>query len=384
MTPREALENALLLYTGTQESLDAFVNAAINALGPNWTETIYQTLGDLPPDEKERLDHAFKYYAALTAWAEAQSYLAEETFSNKAEIQERLPILEHWLSFFEGQGDELIRELQRRLDDTAASSEKAAETAPAAQPETAPTTDGTEPAHTAETAVEVAADIPAEVAPPAEAAATETTDTLPPPEPFEIQKIKKQIALAQDLQAWIAARCIHLNKKNVYEYPFFGLMLDMMEETKNDITAVFEAPELAAFQEPDNPTGAYLKEVKEALDADLTVAYRYLESQPSDLIKQGLDALTVRKTLGALDTSDTKEVIGPAPDGFEPLMDPYEALDERAVQAEYSQIETKVLSKEDVGPDEAQTFSLKKTSQTPQNGVQRKLSFSFGAKKPKP
>ncbi len=389
MTPREALEKKLSLYTGTQESLDEFVEAAINALGPNWTETIYQTLSNLSPDQQERLDHAFKYYAALTAWAEAQSYLAQETLTNKSEIQERIPILEHWLAFFEGQGSELITELQRRLDETAEpiqkveirqqeKTERISERPSVLEEEAATNT-------------EPSTDTTSEKAPEPETTTTVVPEDITireiPKEPtheeaFEIKRIKKQISLTQDLQAWIAARCIHLDKKNVYEYPFFGLMLDMMEETKKEIIAVFENPDLdEALKEPDNPTAVYLKDIKTALEGDLAIAYQYLESQPSDLVKQGLDALTIRKTLGELDTSNTKEVLGPAPDGFEPLMDPYETIDEGALRAKYDQIETKVLSPKDVASNEAVETTQKNTSQTPQNDVKRKLSFSFGAKK---
>ena len=60
-------------YTGDMDSLNATTTVFAEELGPDWTQSIYQTLGDIPLEQRERLDHAFNYYAAVTAWNEIQS-----------------------------------------------------------------------------------------------------------------------------------------------------------------------------------------------------------------------------------------------------------------------------------------------------------------------
>ena len=82
--------------------------------------------------------------------------------------------------------------------------------------------------------------------------------------------------------------------------------------------------------------------------------------------------------MGQLDTSNTTEFSGPAPDGFEVILDTDSESDDQQIKDEYSQIENKVLSDSDKNPDENE----KNTSQTPKNGVKKKLSFSLGNKKP--
>ena len=89
-----------------------------------------------------------------------------------------------------------------------------------------------------------------------------------------------------------------------------------------------------------------------------------------------------------MDTSKQPEYLGPAPDGFEAVMDPYEEFDEQPIKEGYSQIENVVLSEEmkPVAADmiKNNTEQKKSTSQTTQNSVKRNLSFSLGNKLNKP
>jgi len=62
--------NALNAYDGTQPSLEKTVAVLAEELGPEWTSLVFQQLGGLPVELKEKLDHAFNYYASLTAWQE--------------------------------------------------------------------------------------------------------------------------------------------------------------------------------------------------------------------------------------------------------------------------------------------------------------------------
>ena len=63
----ERIIQALNQYQGTQESLKQTVAVLSEELGENWTEEVFQKLGGLPVELKEKLDHVFNYYAATAA-----------------------------------------------------------------------------------------------------------------------------------------------------------------------------------------------------------------------------------------------------------------------------------------------------------------------------
>ena len=107
--------NALNAYDGTQPSLEKTVAVLAEELGPEWTSLVFQQLGGLPVELKEKLDHAFNYYASLTAWQETQSYLEQETPLDMELMNERLPILKHWLDFFGQPGQDLYQQLENRV-----------------------------------------------------------------------------------------------------------------------------------------------------------------------------------------------------------------------------------------------------------------------------
>ena len=114
MANRQILE-ALEKYSGDVESLNQVVGIATQELGSDWTEKIYEDMSDASADIKERLDHAFNYYAATTAWNEIQNYLTQTEPLNYSETLERVPVLEHWLSFFGAAGEEVVEELRNKL-----------------------------------------------------------------------------------------------------------------------------------------------------------------------------------------------------------------------------------------------------------------------------
>ena len=79
------------------------------------------------------------------------------------------------------------------------------------------------------------------------------------------------------------------------------------------------------------------------------------------------------------------------PDGFEMIDDPYENMNEDDLKKEYEKIEAEgnlAADNQEAGlsvpppqmSQEKPTADVKNTSQTPQNGVQRKMSFTFGTK----
>ena len=350
------LKQALSEYTGDADSLNRFVEVATAELGDNWAESIYETLTDLSAEEKERLDHAFQYYAATTAWNEAQAYLAQETPLDTNLMAERIPVLEHWLTFFQDAGAQVIEQLKQ----------KAA---------------GETPENISDSETKPDEENPDDMAPSSE----ETVDVPPFEEKkqsetlWAVDKIQKQAEMTKEVQAWVAARCVALGNREVFAYPYYGFVVDVMRQTRKDIQGLLENEEmLREINEAYPGKVRELQDYQVSLDKDIEVAAQNGLSDETALISDELTGEDARRLLGQLDTSNTPEFSGPAPDGFEVVLDTDEELDDKKITEEYNQIENTLLSDQ----IKNQAESEKKTSQTPQNSVKKKLSFSLGNKKP--
>ena len=351
MADLQTLKEALNRYTGDEETLNSFVAEAQAFLGDSWMTSIYETLSDLSGDERERLDHAYQYYAAITAWNEAQEYLNQQEPLDEKIMAERIPVLEHWLSFFQDSGLQVVSELREKL---------IAQT-------TIPEPESVTPPITAPVIQEV----------PEEQKPVQEKKTI-----WIFEKIKKQIALTQEVQSWVSARCVALGNKEVFHYPHYGFVVDLMKQTYQDIQAFFENGELLVETEEVYP--GEIKELHDyqiSLEKSLEVATQNGLSEETDLVSDDLTADDVKKILGHLDTSNTPEFSGPAPDGFEPILDTEEDFNEQPIKEGYSQIENVVLSENKEVFSKNISENEKNTSQMPQNGVKRKLSFSLGVKK---
>ena len=121
------LLEALSAYTGDQVSLDRFAAVAKEELGDSWMNKVYQTLLDLTPPLKEKLDHAYRYYGAVLSWNEIQGYLASGAEFDETEVETRLETLSYWLSFFGSAGDDAVASLKQKIEEIKLQKEKEAE-----------------------------------------------------------------------------------------------------------------------------------------------------------------------------------------------------------------------------------------------------------------
>ena len=351
------IKEALTAYTGDNDTLNQFVEVCTAEIGDNWVEKIYETLTDLSAEEKEKLDHAFQYYAATMAWNEAQSYLAQTEPLDTAAVSERIPVLEHWLAFFQEPGLDVVNQLKQKLAEKAESPVEtpvAAAAASASQPEVKNQEQNLQQQ-------------PIEVEKPKSEAM------------WTVDKIRKQAQMSKDIQAWVAARCVTLGKREVFAYPYYGFVVDMMRQTRADIQTLLDSEEMLQEVNEAYPEEVrHLQDYQVSLDKDLEIAAQNGISDETALISDDLTGDDARRLLGQLDTSNTPEFSGPAPDGFEVILDTDTEAEDQQIKEEYSQIENALLSKE----DKKQGENEKNTSQTSKNGVKKKLSFSLGNKKP--
>ena len=349
----DRIVQALTAYQGTEESLRETVAVLAEELGENWTEIVFEKLGGLSIELKEKLNHTFNYYAALMAWQETQGYL-EQTGTLKPEIQERLPVLKHWLEFFGEPGVDLYQKLEQKMITSEGEVSAAQE-----ENEKPLQTTGSSEVSSSESAPQKEQDVP--------------KLDLNTSEAFAVQKAKKEIDLLDGVQAWLSARCLQLNNMEVFAYPYYGFVVDLMRQTLKDIQVVLDLKDKTVLPSIYEGGEEALLRKKQAVEADIETAVQNCESATTALIDENVNMDEVRKTLGNLDESSDPEYLGPAPDGFELIQDTDEPLDEKAVKEQYQKLEEEVLAKN--------SDSEKKTSQNVKNSVQRKLSFSLKPKK---
>lgn len=404
----ERISAVLQNYNGQEESMQQVTTVLREELGENWTQTLFQDLQNLSPALKENLNHAFNYYAATAAWNEVQSYLADEQLTRTPEIEERLPILKHWLDFFGAPGLEAYQELENRLealeaahpaDDSTTEDETTSivmdtEEVPVDtvdEPETPqeePTLNETEQdAKVLEPEIDTPEAITEEQANTEFIANAEPEQEQPSEveKSFAIEKIEKQLSLLEQNQAWLSARCVQLKNIEIYAYPFYGFIVDLLRQVLKDMNAVLTDESQATLIDQQFKGGQEaFNRKKEAIEHDIELAEQNCESAVTALISDDVDLDEIKRTLGTIDENDAVEYIGPAPDGFE-LLDDETPLDENAIKKQYEKIEKMdaLGNQPEATPKPEKNEPIEEnTSQTSQKGVQRKLSFSLKKKKP--
>ena len=364
------IKQALSAYTGDNETLDYFVSVATAELGNEWVQTIYDVMTDLTQTEQERLDYAYRHYAATAAWNEAQTYLMQTEPLDVATVTDRIPVLEHWLAFYQDAGAQVVEQLKQKL-----SAQPVVQSVPQEQVMTATTAESPRE----ETIVQQEQPKAQQEEP--QPAAAQPVDASKSEALWAVEKIRREVEITKELQAWVAARCVGLGNREVMNYPYYGLVVDVMRQTRKQIQSLLESEEMLA-----EITHAYPDEVQKLqdyqlmLDKDIEVATQNGLDQDLDLLGN-LSIDEVKRILGQLDTSNAKEESEPAPDGFVPILDSDSDLDEGSIKDEYSQIENVVLSDSSQGITKNKDENEKNASQTAQNSVKKKLSFSLGNKK---
>ena len=370
---------SLTQYQGTQESLNETVSVLSEELGETWVTDVFEKLGGLPPELKEKLNHVFNYYSALLAWQETQSYLSQtEPFDES--IQERLPVLKHWLDFFGDAGNELYQKLEQKVQNVDAE-ERTSSEEPEQQEQGLSEEEQGIVGEAQGVVEEKQESTSIEESVEGENKPEETEDASSDPqskEVFSVKKAEKEIKLLDEVQSWLSARCLQLNNMETFAYPYYGFVVDLMRQTVKDIQVVLDAEDKSALQTLYEGGEEAIIRKKQAIEADIETAVQNCESATTALIDENIDMDEVRKTLGDLDENPEPEYLGPAPDGFELIDNTDAPLDEKTVKEQYQKLEKEVLSEEKSAED---NFSEKKTSQTSGNSVQRKLSFSLKPKK---
>ena len=237
-------------------------------------------------------------------------------------MQERLPILKHWLGFFGKEGTSVFSALEKRI---------------ASENKTSPVNYFLEKPQT----------LPLE-----DRSFSQIDTSLPKEEALQLwlaDKIFIQIEFMNQINSWISARCYTLGGIELNEYSFYGFLSDVQRQTLLDIRLLLEKKDLYPLLiQKRQDALEYLKTQEAVLEQDLQKS-----TSPVPLTKEQLTKEEMQRTLGGIDNTDTKEYLGPAPDGFEVVDDLPEEQVQKITQ-EYEKVEAEIesqSSQEELSPE---------------------------------
>ncbi|MDD4519969.1 MAG: hypothetical protein PHI50_03690 [Alphaproteobacteria bacterium] len=305
------LVNALLDFSETKESYDAFDTLAKRTLGDDWAEELKQWEETFPQSEKvsEKVKSLLNYRGALLAWNEANEYLSDPKSVTTGFVKDRLPVLEYWLDFFGDAGKGLLEQLKRTFIEEKFSSDEEE-------------TEENEEQEELEESVEERASLKEEIEkkePKEEVSLSkEEQEKL-----WKIQNFSSQKAFYNQVLEWINARCIHLGHIEKMEYPYYGFSVDILKELKTSIDELLKDTKSYDFINAHSEENVDdLKRFKESIERELEIQ-KEAGFEPI-LSIEDIEVKKAKDLLGNLDASKEKEYLGPAPDGFVALDDPFQ------------------------------------------------------------
>lgn len=144
---------------------------------------------------------------------------------------------------------------------------------------------------------------------------------------WDIASYQRQKRLYDDANNWLNAWCIRMDEMDKTNYPHYGFIVDITYDLKEKIQNVLENQLLDELVDREIEGG------KEALERLAQALDKELDGLPDDLKLSTKDKmeLDARALLGELDTSNKKENIGPAADGFVLMDDPYAVSTEQII-----------------------------------------------------
>ncbi len=269
-----SLFEAVLAYQDTQEGLARVRSLAQSVFGEKWREQISGILTDCPeniqPQVKTNIDRALTYEKAGSVWAEVSRMLDPRRQLDAAQVKAQLPEMQRWLSIFGKAGQDLIAKLQSKL----------------AQTEVNPSTGSSVVAETYGLTVE---------------------------QLWNFDHFMRLKTYYDQTISRTSARCVHLGGLELSQYPYFGYILDLLDEILTFGMEIITPPYAQIVKERYKGGEAALKKVL------LEFKTEFESNAPPEMLDEDEESLEeVKSRLGALaDKNEVEEDIGPAPDGFE-------------------------------------------------------------------
>ena len=145
---------------------------------------------------------------------------------------------------------------------------------------------------------------------------------------WDVVALLREWKLYDDVFAWMNARSLRLKLSDKRKYPYYGFLVDLMRTLRDDAQALLDNAKYEAILPVEVEGG---REAVEGLVAALTKEIIDLSDEYPTSVEEQLNPKEIEKVFGPLDTGPEEDV-GPAPDGFEVLDDPYAKSSEPVIQ----------------------------------------------------
>ncbi len=269
-----SLFEAVLAYQDTQDGLARVRSVAQSMFGEKWREQITGILADCPENMqaqvKTNIDRALTYEKAGTVWAEVSRMLDPRRQIDAAQVKAQLPEMQRWLSIFGKAGQDLIAKLQNKLAQTEAN--------PAAGSSVVAGNYGL------------------------------TVEQL-----WNFDHFMRLKTYYDQTISRTSARCVHLGGLELSQYPYFGYILDLLDEILTFGMEIITPPYAQIVRERYKGGEPALKKMLMEFKTE------FENNAPPEMLSDEEESMDeIKDRLGSLaDANEVEEDIGPAPDGFE-------------------------------------------------------------------
>lgn len=269
-----SLYEALLAYQDTQEGLGRVRSLAEAVWGAEWRSKLPTIVQDCPESSQARvktnLDRALRYEKAGSMWTEASRLADPRRPIDPAKVREQLPEMQKWLAVFGKAGADLLARLTKKLAD--AESKQAVVAA----------SGGSNPYGL-------------------------TIDQL-----WNFDHFMRLKTYYDQTISRTSARCVHLGGLELTQYPYFGYILDLLDEILTFGMEILTPPYAAIVRDRYKGGDAALRKLLAEFKKE------FEDNAPPEMLSEEEESLDeVKNRLGSLaDNSEPEGDIGPAPDGF--------------------------------------------------------------------
>ena len=268
-----SLFEAVLSYQDTQDGLARVRTSAQSTFGDQWREKLPDILKDCPENllkqVKTNIGRALTYEKAGAVWTEVSRMLDPKRRIDVKQVKARLPDMQKSLAIFGKAGQDLIARLQDKIAKTEAD--------PSAGGSSASDNYGL------------------------------TVDQL-----WNFEHFMRLKSYYDQTISRTSARCVHLGGLELSQYPYFGYILDLLDEILTFGFEIVTPPYARIIQERYKGGDAALKKLLMEFKAEFD------SNAPPEMLEEEETMDEVRERLGTLaDKNEVEGDIGPAPDGFE-------------------------------------------------------------------
>lgn len=268
-----ALFEAVQAYQDTQEGLGRVRAVAESVWGEDWRARLPSIVNDAPesilPQIKTNVQRALTYDKAASVWGEASRLADPRRPIDAEQVKKQLPDFQKWLNIFGKAGADLYAKLAKKIQDVEASASKGAVT-------------------------------------------TANPYGLTIEQLWNFDHFMRLKTYYDATISRTSARCVHLGGLEISQYPYYGYILDLLDEILTFGMEILTPPYSAIIRDRYKGGLPALKKLLSEFQKEFEA------NAPPEMMGDNGESLDeIKNRLGNLaDAGETEENIGPAPDGF--------------------------------------------------------------------